>query len=102
MPRLFLAGLDVDYEGVATAVDDQVGSAGEGGCAAAKLEAVLGFDVNVVAVFFPLGFLLVQVGGVVEQPLGLVKVTGLSGPTLVVGLEPDGLLAGVLAGQEAR
>ena len=40
--------------------------------------------------------------GVAGQPLGLVEVRGRLGPVLVVGLEPDGPLAGVLAGEQAR
>ena len=60
VPGLFLAGFDVDDEGVVAAVDDQVGSAGEGGGAATELETVLGFDVNVAAAFFPVSFGLIQ------------------------------------------
>ena len=36
----------------------------------------------------------------VQHPLGLVELGRGSGPVLVVGLEPDGPFAGILAGQQ--
>ena len=36
----------------------------------------------------------------VQHPLGLVELGRASGPVLVVGLEPDGPFAGILARQE--
>ena len=45
--------------------------------------------------------MLVQQRRVAHQPLGLVAVGGLAGPVGIVGLEPDGPLAGVFAGEEA-
>ena len=62
------------------------------------METVLVLDVCFAGACFPLGFLLVEKRGVIPQPLSLVEVGGLPGPILVVALEPEGPLAGFLAG----
>ena len=74
--------------------------AGQCGGFAAQPEGVLALDEDVVAVIFPFLPLLVQERRVAHQPLGLIEVRGLAGPFDVVGLEPDGPFAGVLAGEE--
>ena len=101
VPGLFLARFHVDDERVVGAFYDQFGLAGQGGDAASEPEGVLALDANFLGFGFPLGFLLVEQGGVVQQPFGLVEVRGWLGPVLVVSLEPDGPLAGAFAGEDA-
>ena len=80
---------------------DQVGPAGEGGGPAVEFKPVLRLGLDVVTTDGPVGDALVEEGGVVEHPLGLVEVRRDAFPALVMGLEPDGPLAGVLAGELA-
>ena len=102
VPGAFGAGLDVGYEDVVVAEYQQVGLAGEDGGLAAEAEGVLTLDAGFVSALDPEVALLVEQLGVVGQPLGLVEVGGWLRPVLVMGLEPDGPLAGVLAGEQAR
>ena len=67
---------------------------------AAEFKSVLGLDVDVEAANFPVGDAFVQERGVVQNPLGLVELGRGSGPALVMGLEPDGPFARVLASQQ--
>ena len=62
------------------------------------METALVLDVGFAGTCFPLGFLRVEKRGVIQQPLSLFQVGGLPGPVLVVALEPEGPLAGFLAG----
>lgn len=50
---------------------------------------------------FPIPDDYVGEGGEFEQPLSLVEVRRLAGPVDVMGFEPDGPFAGVLARQKA-
>ena len=70
----FVAGLGVDDDAVIFAVGDDVRPAGQRGGSAAEFEPVLCLDVDVVAADLPVSDALVDEGGVVEQPLGLVEV----------------------------
>ena len=79
---------------------DQVGLARQRCRPAVEFEAVLCFDVHIKATVLPVCFSLVEERGVVQRPLGLVEVRWDLGPVLVVGLEPDGPFARVLAGQQ--
>ena len=102
MPGALLASLDVGYQDVAAAVQDQeIRLAGEDGDVAAEAETVLVLDADVVAALEPEVALLVEQDGVVGQPLGLIEVGGGLCPTLVVGFEPGGPLAAALAGEQA-
>ena len=97
VPGLFPAGLDVDDGGVTVVEHNEVGTAGQRGGLPAQPEGVLAFDENGAGVGFPLDLLLVEQRRVAHQPCGLVEVGRYPLPVLVVGLEPDGPLAGVLA-----
>ena len=93
------AGGDADDERVFVSGDDQLGRDGQDCVAATEQDCVVG-RYRVVA-FGPLGFLLVQQGGVVR--IGVLVWTGRKRYlVLVMDLEPDGPLAGVFAGQEGR
>ena len=81
--------------------DEQVGLAGEGSGLSAEVEGVLVLNADVVASLGPLVSLLVEEARMVGKPVGLVEVGRLLGPALMVGFEPDGPLAGVLAGEQA-
>ena len=98
----FMTGLHVDDDRLTVPLRDQVGLARQHRCSAAELEAVLSLDVHIKATMLPVCFSLVEERGVVQPPLGLVELGRGSGPVLVMGLEPDGPLAGVLAGQQPR
>ena len=100
-PGLFLAGLGVHDVGVVVLDGDQVGAAREDGGASLKPEGVLLLDEDVAAVGQPAVAEVVEEGGVGELPLGGVEVRGGSDSVLVMGLEPDGPFAGVVADQEA-
>ena len=68
------AGLDVDDGGVIPPLGDEVGLAGQRGGAASQVESVLPLGEDGVALPFPFRSLLVELGRVVHQPLGLVEV----------------------------
>ena len=102
MPRALLPGFHVSNEDVILAEDKEVWLAGEGAGPAAEAKGVLVFDADLAAAVDPEVALLVEEGGVVGQPLGLVEVRGLACPALVVSFEPDCLLAGSFAGEQAR
>ena len=57
---------------------------------------------TVVALLLPPLTLLVQQGGVVQEPAGLVEVGGHAAPApaLVLGLEPGGPFAGTFSGEQ--
>ena len=99
MAGAVVAGLGVDDDGVVFPSGDDVRSAGEGCGSAAEFKPVLSLDVDVVAADGPVGDAFVEQRGVVEHPLGLVEIGWDTFPTLVMCLEPDGPLAGVLAGE---
>ena len=93
------AGGDADDDGVVVSGDDQLGRAGQDCVAATEQERVVGR--NFVVAFGPLGFLLVQQGGVVR--IGVLVWTGRKRYlVLVMDLEPDGPLAVALFSQEFR
>ena len=93
------AGGDADDERVFVSRDDQLGLAGQDCVAATEQERVVGR--NFVVAFGPLGFLLVQQGGVVR--IGVLVWTGRKRYlVLVMDLKPDGPLTVVFAGQERR
>ena len=94
-----LAGFHVGADDVIVVENQQVGFIGEGGGVAAEAEGVLDLYADVVAALYPEVSLLVEWGGVQAEPLGLIEVAGLPGSDLVVGPEPEGPLAGVLAGE---
>ena len=96
-----VAGLGIDDDGFVFAVGDDVRPASQRRGLAAEFKPVLCFDVDLKAADRPVLDSLVDEGGVVEHPLGLVEVRWDAFPALVMGLEPDGPLAGVLTGEEA-
>ena len=96
-----MVSLGVDDNGFAWPVGDDVGPSGEGCGSAVELKPVLRLGVDAVAADCPVGDALVEERGVVEHPLGLVEVRRDAFPALVMGLEPDGPFAGVLAGEES-
>ena len=93
-----LPGLDVDDDRLAVPLRDQVGLARQRCRPAVEFEAVLSLDVHIKATVLPVCFSLVEERGVVQHPLGLVELGRDLGPVLVMGLEPDGPLTGVLSG----
>ena len=99
VPGLYLAALDVDDEDAVVVENEQVGLAGEGGGLPAEAEGVLVLEADVVAAVGPLVSLLVEQGGMPGEPVGLVEVGGRFSLALVMGFEPDGPFARVLAGQ---
>ena len=100
VPGLFLAALDVDDEDAVVVEDEQVRLAREDGGLSAESESVLVLEAYVVAAVGPLVSLLVEQGGMLREPVGLVEVGRFTVPALVMGFEPDGPFAGSLAGQE--
>ena len=74
--RAGTAGLGVDDGYLVPSLGDQVGLACQHGAAAADAEGVLPFAQYRVALLFPTLTLLVQQGGVVQEPAGLVEVEG--------------------------
>ena len=95
-----LPDLHVDDDRLGVPLRDQVGLARQRCRPAVEFEAVLSFDVHIKATVLPVCFSLVEERGVVQHPLRLIEVGRDLGPVLLVGLEPDGPLAGVLAGQQ--
>ena len=82
-------------------VNDQFGHAGQDRSPAAERERVVGAGGHVVVAFGPLGFLLVQQGGVVR--IGVLVGTGRRWPVSgLVDFGPDGVLAVALFSQEFR
>ena len=66
----------------------------------AEAEGVLVLEADVVTAMGPLVSLLVEQSGMPGKPVGLVEVGRFTVPALVMGFEPDGSFAGVLAGQQ--
>ena len=79
---------------------DQVRLAGNGGGSAVEPEEVLVLRGDFVADLLEAVSFLVDQGGVLERPRGGVEVGWRFGPVLVMGAEPVGPLAGILAGEE--
>ena len=73
-PGLFLAALDVDDEDAVVVEDEQVRLASEDGGLSAESESVLVLEAYVVAAVGPLVSLLVEQGGMLREPVGLVEV----------------------------
>ena len=94
--------LGVDDDGVILSTGDDFRYAGEDRCPAVEFKRVLGLGVDGVTTEGPVGDALVEERGVVEHSLGLVEVRRDAFPALVMGLEPNGPLAGVLTGERAR
>ena len=98
--RAFLAGLDVDDEDVAAVDDEEIGPAGQHGGLALQAKGVLGLGEDVVAAGQELVPGPGQQGGVLDLPSDGVEVGRLASPPLVVGLEPGGVFAGTLSGDQ--
>ena len=95
-----LSGLGIGDEDLVGLFAYEVRLSGDGGGGASQAEEVLVLGVDLVAddletIPFP-----VDQGGVLEHPAGAVEIGGRLLPVLVMGLEPTGPLAGVLAGQQ--
>ena len=68
------AGLRVDDDHVLIFLSDEVRLAGQGRQVSAQAEGVLVLGVDLVSALLPVVSDLVEDGGVVEEPLGLVEV----------------------------
>ena len=100
VPRAFAVGLGVDDHGIVFPVGDDVGPASQRSCPAAEFKSVLRLNLDFEAADFPVLDSFVDEAVWSSSHWARSKSGGLAGPVLVMGLEPDGPSAGVVAGEE--